>query len=163
MSPRVSGLAAAVSAVALLVGVPLGLAVGLALASHEDVLAAVARLSLGLELASACGWAGLFLAIRRLSSRYARVRSAPHGAIVFLLASITGALGFYRTEPVAARILPSLQYGFLVLLALWLFGFVESWCLPSSDIPAEREGDQAHGVAQLPQPTHHRRHRPEPP
>jgi hypothetical protein len=127
------GLVAAVSAVALLVGVPVGLAIGIALAGGAPIAGSVATVSLRLELLTACTWAALFLLLDRLSSKYPLIRSAPLSAIVLLLAFTVGILAFYRTEPGPTRVLLSFQYAVLVVLALWLFGFLASWLATQAD------------------------------
>lgn len=127
MGPRLAGLAAAASAVALLVATPAGVAIGLALASGESAAGAVSLSALRLDVLTACGWAILFLAIQRLSTSYRARWSVPVSTIVFGVALALGILGFYRTEPGPARALLSFQYAVLVVLALWLFGVVASW------------------------------------
>jgi hypothetical protein len=100
---------------------------GFALANGEPVLAAIRAASLGLEALTALAWACLFLALDALSRKHQIAGSAPQTLIVFFSALITGILHFYRTDPVPARLLFSCQYALLVVLALWLFGFLASW------------------------------------
>jgi hypothetical protein len=127
-----ASLVAAVSAVALLVGVPAGVSIGLALADGQRIVGAIRLASLGLDLLTGCAWAGLFLAIQRLPGRYAPVRSALLSVIAFSIAFTVGVFGFYGIEPWQDRALLSVQYAVLVVLALWLFGFLASW-LPSPE------------------------------
>ena len=130
MGPRLAGLVAAGSSIALLVAAPAGVAIGSALVDGKPIGAAIRAASLGLEALTASAWTGLFLALRVLSHRLRRLSSAPQSAIVFIAALTAGMLVFYRAEPVPARLFFSSQYAVLVVLALWLFGFLASW-LPS--------------------------------
>lgn len=126
--PLASRLAAAGAAVALLVAVPLGVRLGLAMAQRAGLGAALDTRPLVLDLATACAWVGcLFLPLAVVGARYDRLRKAPLAVVVFLLALGVGAWGWYRLEPAASRLLFAAQYALLVVMAFLLFDFLACW------------------------------------
>ena len=130
MTSRSAHLVAAAAAVALLAGVPFGLAVAFALvdSSGPPLSTVVRQFPALLELTAGCVWAGgVFLPVAWLSNRSKAVGSALVAAGPFAVAFATGALGFYRSDSLPYRVLFSAQYALLVLLAFLLFGFLASW------------------------------------
>jgi hypothetical protein len=137
-------LLAAVAAVALLVGVPFGLAIGFALAETgaPGLPTALAQFPWVLELTIACAWvACVFLPLRWLEQR-SIARRVPVGAIVFALAFAAGMLGFYRSDAAPSRVLFSAQYALLVWLAFLLLSFLADWLkVASKDLRPKSSGD----------------------
>jgi hypothetical protein len=130
MTARSAYLAAAAAAVAVLVLVPFGVTMASAIGplATTSLSSAVRRFPALLELTTAIAWVVcVYLPLGWLAERAAAVRSAPLATSVFVLAFGAGALGFYRSEAWAARLLFSGQYALLVLLAFLLFFFLTTW------------------------------------